>query len=84
MYLIPQLNQCSFLFFRDSVFKKLKDCNLENKGEGVGIGKYGLPPHTITEKLQLNYRNPSLRTIKNQFQWKSDNCAIRSYIHPDW
>ena len=36
------------------------------------IGKHGLPPHTTTSKLQLNYRTTKIRA-----EWKSYNYRIK-------
>ena len=35
--------------------------------------KADMAPHTTASKLQLKYRQPSLRTVRNGVKWKSDN-----------
>ena len=47
-------------------------------GQDGGVGKHGLPPHTIvakiTTKIQNNYHPES---PENQAVWKSDNQGIK-------
>ena len=45
-----------------------------------GISKHGLPPHTTTSKLQLNYRTTIIqlfRTTRYGAEWKSYNYGIK-------
>ena len=39
-------------------------------------GRQGSPPHTTASQLQLKYRTPSLRNVRNWAEWKSDNYEI--------
>ena len=60
-------------FFKEAFGLKLLVASVQDGG----IGKHGSPLHTSTSKLQLKYRTTSLRTIRNQAEWKSDNYGIK-------
>ena len=49
-------------------------------GQDSGLGKHGYSPHTTTSKLLLNIEQPSLRTVRNRVEWKSDNYQIQETI----
>ena len=39
-----------------TIWGQIRETVTETSGQDGGIGRYGLPPHTTTSKLQLNYK----------------------------
>ena len=56
------------------VIQKIKNRPGQTSGQD---DRHSSPLHTTIPKLQLKYRKPSLRTISNRVEWKSDNYKIR-------
>ena len=40
-------------------------------------GKHSLPSHTTHTNYKYTIEQPSLRTVRNRVEWKSDNYKIR-------
>ena len=64
----PSLNKTQFLLHRNSIWISCQD---------GATGRHGSPICTTTSKLQLKYRTTTLRTIRNQVEWKSGNYGIK-------
>ena len=45
-----------------------------------GISKHGLPPHTTTSKLQLNYRTTALASVALWIQCRIVNQMVTGLI----
>ena len=56
------------------VIQKIKNRPGQTSGQD---DRHSSPLHTTIPKLQLKYRKPSLRTIRNRVEWKSDNYKIK-------